>query len=134
MSDKQENKETKPLDDGDINLLKKYGMGPYSESIKTLEEENKTMVTTINKMCGIKESDTGLSLPSQWDLVADQKLASVLFQNHIIRNTHLLQLDATKFSNPPFKIKISTWSPSSIQPNTLLVLAKRQLLQTLKKA
>jgi len=71
MSDKQENKETKPLDDGDINLLKKYGMGPYSESIKTLEEENKTMVTTINKMCGIKESDTGLSLPSQWDLVAD---------------------------------------------------------------
>ena len=88
MSDKQENKETKPLDDGDINLLKKYGMGPYSESIKTLEEENKTMVTTINKMCGIKESDTGLSLPSQWDLVADQKLASVF--NIIYHQEHPL--------------------------------------------
>lgn len=46
-------------------------MGPYSEKIKTLEEENKNSVTTINKMVGIKESDTGLSIPSTWDLVAD---------------------------------------------------------------
>ena len=29
-------------------------------------------------MVGIKESDTGLSIPSTWDLVADQKLASVI--------------------------------------------------------
>lgn len=34
------------------------------------------MLTDINKLCGIKESDTGLSLPSQWDLVADKRLAS----------------------------------------------------------
>jgi len=66
-----------PLDENDINLLKKYGMGPYAEKIKQLEEENKNSVTTINKMVGIKESDTGLSIPSTWDLVADQKLASV---------------------------------------------------------
>ncbi|CAD8060207.1 unnamed protein product [Paramecium primaurelia] len=73
-----EEKETKtvPLDENDINLLKKYGMGPYAEKIKQLEEENKNSVTTINKMVGIKESDTGLSIPSTWDLVADQKLAS----------------------------------------------------------
>ncbi|CAD8145776.1 unnamed protein product [Paramecium octaurelia] len=73
-----EDKDTKtvPLDENDINLLKKYGMGPYAEKIKQLEEENKNSVATINKMVGIKESDTGLSIPSTWDLVADQKLAS----------------------------------------------------------
>lgn len=68
---------TIPLDENDINLLKKYGLGPYSEKIKQLEEENKNTVTLINKMVGIKESDTGLSIPSTWDLVADQKLAGV---------------------------------------------------------
>jgi len=46
-------------------------MGPYAEIIKKLEEENKDQVNKINKLCGIKESDTGLSLPSQWDLVSD---------------------------------------------------------------
>lgn len=29
-------------------------------------------------MVGIKESDTGLSIPSTWDLVADQRLAAVI--------------------------------------------------------
>jgi len=45
-------------------LMKRYGMGPYAESIKQTEEDNKTFLTKINKMVGIKESDTGLSLPS----------------------------------------------------------------------
>ena len=39
-------------------------MGPYSDLIKKKEEENREQVTKINKLCGIKESDTGLSLPS----------------------------------------------------------------------
>lgn len=49
---------------------------PTPKKIKQTEDENKDMVTKINKMCGIKESDTGLSLPSQWDLVADARLAA----------------------------------------------------------
>jgi 26S proteasome regulatory subunit T1 len=53
-----------PLDDQDITLLKRYGMGPYADAIKLIEEENRNLVTTINKLVGIKESDTGLSLPS----------------------------------------------------------------------
>lgn len=67
-----EEKKHIPLDEGDISLLKVYGMGPYAESIKSTEEENKNLVTKINKLCGIKESDTGLSLPSQWDLKGDE--------------------------------------------------------------
>jgi 26S proteasome regulatory subunit T1 len=51
-------------------------MGPYAESIKQLEEENREMVNKINKLTGIKELDTGLSLPSQWNLAEDAKKAT----------------------------------------------------------
>ena len=47
-------------------------MGPYAESIKATEEENKLLIANINKLSGIKESDTGLALPSQWDLKGDE--------------------------------------------------------------
>lgn len=53
-----------PLDEEDINLIKRYGIGPYADTIKKVEEDNRSFLTKINKMVGIKESDTGLSLPS----------------------------------------------------------------------
>jgi 26S proteasome regulatory subunit T1 len=56
----------KPVDEADIDLLKRYGRGPYSEKIKGIEEEVKTYTKTINKLCGIRESDTGLALPTNW--------------------------------------------------------------------
>jgi hypothetical protein len=59
-------KKPKPVDEADIDLLKRYGRGPYSEKIKSIEEEVKTYTKTINKLCGIRESDTGLSLPTNW--------------------------------------------------------------------
>eukprot|EP01015_Nassula_variabilis_P016531 TRINITY_DN253_c0_g1_i2.p1 TRINITY_DN253_c0_g1~~TRINITY_DN253_c0_g1_i2.p1 ORF type:complete len:434 (+),score=114.21 TRINITY_DN253_c0_g1_i2:69-1370(+) len=63
-----------PLDDNDINLLKRYGLGPYAAPIKVLEDENRELLKNINKLSGIKESDTGLSLPSQWDFAQDKQL------------------------------------------------------------
>jgi 26S proteasome regulatory subunit T1 len=58
-------------------------MGPYADSIKKLEDENRDMVEKINKLTGthghylgVKELDTGLSLPTQWNLAADTKLAA----------------------------------------------------------
>jgi 26S proteasome regulatory subunit T1 len=67
-------KDVKALDEGDINILKRYGMGPYAQKIKTLEDENKAQLQKINKLTGIKESDTGLALPSQWNLQGDKML------------------------------------------------------------
>ncbi|CAI5951457.1 unnamed protein product [Closterium sp. NIES-65] len=58
------------LDEDDIALLKTYGLGPYSTSIKKVEKDIKDMAKKVNDLCGIKESDTGLAAPSQWDLVA----------------------------------------------------------------
>ena len=74
----QEEKEGSPppLDETDIALLKSYGLGPYSVAIKTLEEEIKTHQQTVKDLIGIKESDTGLSQPSQWDLVGDKQMMS----------------------------------------------------------
>eukprot|EP01097_Dermamoeba_algensis_P003838 TRINITY_DN2605_c0_g1_i2.p1 TRINITY_DN2605_c0_g1~~TRINITY_DN2605_c0_g1_i2.p1 ORF type:complete len:429 (-),score=83.06 TRINITY_DN2605_c0_g1_i2:117-1403(-) len=67
------NVETKALDEEDIALLKTYGLGPYATSIKKTEEDIAKMAKRVNEICGIKESDTGLAPPSQWDLVADKQ-------------------------------------------------------------
>jgi 26S proteasome regulatory subunit T1 len=63
-----------PLDEDDIALLKTYGLGPYSSSIKKVEKDIKVMAKKVNDLCGIKESDTGLAAPSQWDLVSDKQM------------------------------------------------------------
>ena len=60
-------------DEDDIDILKKYGRGPFSEKIKSIEEEVKELTKDVNKLCGIKESETGLSLPSNWVKISDQK-------------------------------------------------------------
>jgi 26S proteasome regulatory subunit T1 len=70
-----ENEEVpKSLDEGDIALLKTYGRGPYTNAIKQVEDDIKKISKHVNEMSGIKESDTGLSPPSQWDLVADKQM------------------------------------------------------------
>ena len=63
----------------DIALLKTYGVGPYTSTIKKLEKEIDGVLKRVNEVVGIKESDTGLAQPSLWDLVADkQKLGEPL--------------------------------------------------------
>jgi 26S proteasome regulatory subunit T1 len=61
------------LDEGDIALLKSYGIGPYTVAIKQIEEDIKKHQDKVKELIGIKESDTGLSIPSQWDLVMDKQ-------------------------------------------------------------
>eukprot|EP00005_Dracoamoeba_jomungandri_P002417 CAMPEP_0174250790 /NCGR_PEP_ID=MMETSP0439-20130205/848_1 /TAXON_ID=0 /ORGANISM="Stereomyxa ramosa, Strain Chinc5" /LENGTH=446 /DNA_ID=CAMNT_0015330949 /DNA_START=39 /DNA_END=1379 /DNA_ORIENTATION=+ len=70
----EEEKPIKALDEADIALLKTYGVGPYTNPIKETEKDIQTILKKINEICGIKESDTGLSLPSMWDLVADKQM------------------------------------------------------------
>lgn len=72
--DDKPEKEVIPLDEDDIALLKSYGLGPYAAPIKTLEDDIEKMVKNVNALKGIKESDTGLSPPSAWDLTADKQM------------------------------------------------------------
>lgn len=67
-------------------------MGPYSNAIKQTEEDIKKHQDKVKELIGIKESDTGLSLPSQWDLVSDKRM---LQEEH-----PLLVARCTKIINP----------------------------------
>jgi 26S proteasome regulatory subunit T1 len=83
-----------PLDEGDIALLKSYGLGPYSNLIKNLEEEIKSHQQTVKDLIGIKESDTGLSPPSMWDLVGDKQMMSEEAPLQVARCTKIIAGDA----------------------------------------
>ncbi|GBG73592.1 hypothetical protein CBR_g16934 [Chara braunii] len=74
-ADMEEDKKEQPraLDEDDIALLKTYGLGPYAGPIKKVEKDIKEITKKVNDLCGIKESDTGLAPPSQWDLVSDRQ-------------------------------------------------------------
>jgi len=72
--DEPEEKAIVPLDEGDIALMKTYGVGPYSRAIKSTEDDIKKHQDKVKELIGIKESDTGLSMPSQWDLNVDKQM------------------------------------------------------------
>ena len=55
-------------------MFKRYGKGPYAEPIKKAEDDIKNFNQKITALCGIKESDTGLALPAQWNLAQDQMM------------------------------------------------------------
>ena len=63
-ADNMKDDQGRPLTDQDIALIKRYGKGPYFEPLKKVEEDIKTYNSKISTLCGIKESDTGLALPS----------------------------------------------------------------------
>lgn len=55
----------------DIAIFKRYGKGPYTEPLKKAEDDVKDLNQKISVLSGIKESDTGLALPAQWNLAQD---------------------------------------------------------------
>ncbi len=61
-------------DEEDIEILKKYGKGPYTEKIKNIEDDVDKLTKNINTLCGIRESETGLALPSNW-VISQDKMA-----------------------------------------------------------
>lgn len=82
------------MDEGDIALLKSYGLGPYSTKIKALEEDIKTHQQTVKDLIGIKESDTGLSPPSMWDLVGDKQMMNEEAPLQVARCTKIISGDS----------------------------------------
>jgi len=80
-----------PLDEGDIKLLKTYGLGPYTEKIKKTEKSIQDEISSIKKLIGIVESDQGLSQPSQWDLVGDKQMMSEEQPLQVARCTKIIR-------------------------------------------
>ena len=86
----EKEKKVVALDEGDIALLKTYGRGPYSRSIKSLETDIKAVETRVKALIGVKESETGLSPPSQWDLVQDKQMMQEEEPLHVARCTKII--------------------------------------------
>ena len=88
QEDSDEEKEIKPLDQEDIQLLMRYNRSTQFDKI---QGEIKDYTDKIIKLCGIKESDTGLALPSQWNLEQDKQL---------VKEKPLIVARCTKIINP----------------------------------
>lgn len=73
-NEEKEDKPIRPLDDADVEILKSYGLGPYALSCKKADAEIQELITKVNRLCGVRESDTGLAPPSQWDLTSDKMM------------------------------------------------------------
>ena len=89
MSEEKE-KPINPLDEADINLLMRYGRGPYSKKIQATEADITKLGTDIKAMAGIKESDTGLAQPSYWDLEGDKMMMQMEHPLQVARCTKII--------------------------------------------
>eukprot|EP00520_Triparma_pacifica_P009721 CAMPEP_0118644062 /NCGR_PEP_ID=MMETSP0785-20121206/6730_1 /TAXON_ID=91992 /ORGANISM="Bolidomonas pacifica, Strain CCMP 1866" /LENGTH=429 /DNA_ID=CAMNT_0006535779 /DNA_START=921 /DNA_END=2207 /DNA_ORIENTATION=+ len=79
-----------PLDADDIALLKAYGVGPYTRTIKDLEEKIKAEQKVVTELIGIKESDTGLNQPSMWDINGDKQMMQEEHPLQVARCTKII--------------------------------------------
>lgn len=89
MSEEKE-KPIKPLDEADITLLMRYGRGPYSKRIQDTESDISKLSADIKAMSGVKESDTGLSQPSYWDLEGDKMMMQMEHPLQVARCTKII--------------------------------------------
>eukprot|EP00164_Ancoracysta_twista_P000398 GFYU01000544.1.p1 GENE.GFYU01000544.1~~GFYU01000544.1.p1 ORF type:complete len:426 (+),score=99.84 GFYU01000544.1:36-1313(+) len=98
MPDVDENEENEktviPLDEEDIQILNTYGLGPYAEPIKQVEEDIKNISKRVNELTGVKESDTGLCPPGQWDLASDKEAMSSEGPLQVARCTKIINAGA----------------------------------------
>jgi len=94
VEDEKEEKEIKSLDEGDIKLLKSYGQGPYSKSLKQVETDIADTIKRVNELAGIKESDTGLGPPALWDLAADKQTLQSEQPLQVARCTKIINADS----------------------------------------
>eukprot|EP00088_Acartia_fossae_P053570 TRINITY_DN610_c1_g1_i12.p1 TRINITY_DN610_c1_g1~~TRINITY_DN610_c1_g1_i12.p1 ORF type:complete len:435 (+),score=111.75 TRINITY_DN610_c1_g1_i12:36-1340(+) len=100
---KQEEKEIKSLDEKDIQLLKSYGQGQYTKSLKAVEKDIHEITRRVNELAGIKESDTGLAPPANWDLAADKQTMQSDPPLQVARCSKIIHADS---ENPQYIINI----------------------------
>jgi len=103
--DDEKKEDIKVLDEGDIALLKTYGMGAYANEIKKLEEDVKDILKRVNEKMGVKESDTGLAPPNLWDIQADKMMMHAEQPLQVARCTKIIQTGENEPSKYIINIK-----------------------------
>merc|ERR1711988_1993356 len=94
-------------DEGDIKLLKSYGQGPYSKSLKQVETDIAETIKRVNELAGIKESDTGLAPPALWDLAADKQTLQSEQPLQVARCTKIINADS---DDPKYIINVKQFA------------------------
>ncbi|EPQ32038.1 uncharacterized protein PFL1_00236 [Pseudozyma flocculosa PF-1] len=82
------------LDEGDIQLLKTYGQGPYAAALKKIENEIKEVQKRVNEKMGVKESDTGLAPPNLWDIPMDKQRMGEEHPLQVARCTKIIKAES----------------------------------------
>merc|ERR1719237_448304 len=97
--DDLEAKEGRALDEDDVDIMRTYGVGPYTRPITKVQDDSKDYIGKINKLIGVKESDTGLAPPSQWDLEGDKQMMKQEQPLQVARCTKIIDAntDDTKY-------------------------------------
>ncbi|KAF8787199.1 26S proteasome regulatory subunit 7 like protein [Argiope bruennichi] len=103
----EKEKDVKALDEGDIALLKSYGVGQYSKSIKQVEDDIQGILKKVNELTGIKESDTGLAPPALWDLAADKQTLQNEQPLQVARCTKIITTDS---DDPKYIINVKQFA------------------------
>jgi len=72
--------EVAPLDDNDIEILKNFGnpFGVYGKVCSNAEQCSNQILKHIGIITGIKETETGISHPSQWNFIQDKQIGQAL--------------------------------------------------------
>jgi len=105
--DEKDDKPIQALDEADIAVLKTYGAGSYSISIKTVEDDMKKIVKHVDELTGIKESDTGLAAPAMWDLAADKQTLHSEQPLQVARCTKIINADS---DDPKYIINVKQFA------------------------
>lgn len=103
--EKDKKKKINPLDQEDIDLLKTYGSGPYSVTLKTLQDDIDKLTGEINKKKGVKESETGLGPVSTWDLMGDKRMMGSEQPLQVARCTKIIKKDQNEGNQYLINIK-----------------------------
>merc|ERR1711972_562999 len=107
-------KEIKVLDEGDIALMKTYGQGQYTKSLKQVETDIADTIKRVNELAGIKESDTGLGPPALWDLAADKQTLQSEQPLQVARCTKIIGADTNE---PKYIINVKQFAKFVVELN-----------------
>ncbi|CAI8057748.1 26S proteasome regulatory subunit 7 [Geodia barretti] len=106
-SDAGDSDKIQSLDEGDIQLLKAYGSGPYTQRVKEIEDDIQAKIKSVNEAAGIKESDTGLAIPALWDLAADKQALQTEEPLQVARCTKIIDANT---EHPKFMIHVKQFA------------------------
>jgi 26S proteasome regulatory subunit T1 len=97
-------KKHKPADEADLDLYKRYIRGPYTDKLKSLEEDISKLTKGVNSLCGVRESETGIALPSLWQTEIDKK---AIGEDSLMvgRLTKIIEEEDEENKNLPKKLK-----------------------------